>query len=418
MQGLIPKHTLIGAAGIEKEISMQKNFYLQYLLDFKGNRSQVVQELNKIIAQYDKLKGETVFHFNQDYYNTERNANDFLKLHWGNRFDGIFNAEVEYEKPKRYNRQESNILAEFFIHLSSTIQEDNAKRKAQLTNKSKFLNLLKECLQSFGLADLINQRDERIFKRYNVVVWYKLNREDQSASRILMSHKELEEEFLIPFHKKSSIILGGHIIKKATITKVLVTTTLLWHRDELELFSKWKKIQYSDQFVDEFAFAYECLNETNKYFKEPVSKIKNEISYKNGCLTFINQTRIEEIKAIKCKFDLARLVKFCEDLNTCSTLEMSIPVASLTRSIINFIPPIFEHDNFAQVVANYPFGKSVKSSLNRLQTSMKDVADYNLHSQAAKSDSLPNMTTVDFSPELDVLLSEVIKILKLENLKK
>ena len=40
------------------------------------------------------------------------------------------------------------------------------------------------------------------------------------------------------------------------------------------------------------------------------------------------------------------------------------------------------------------------------------MADHNIHSQARKKEVLPKPTQIDFTPELDLLLSEVVRKLK------
>ena len=107
------------------------------------------------------------------------------------------------------------------------------------------------------------------------------------------------------------------------------------------------------------------------------------------------------------------MISLCNELNQSSTAGSVHAVAALERIIINHIPPVFGFENFGQVVAQYNTGRSIKKKFERLHGSMKNISDNNLHSQISKTDSLPNMTQVDFSNDLDVLLAEVCKILKL-----
>jgi len=48
----------------------------------------------------------------------------------------------------------------------------------------------------------------------------------------------------------------------------------------------------------------------------------------------------------------------------------------------------------------------------QLENSTKQIGNLFLHTQARKAETLPNSTQVDFSSELDVLLSEVIRTLR------
>ena len=47
-----------------------------------------------------------------------------------------------------------------------------------------------------------------------------------------------------------------------------------------------------------------------------------------------------------------------------------------------------------------------------LDNSLRNIADNNIHSQVRKKEVLPTTTQVDFTPELDLLLSEIVRKLK------
>lgn len=82
----------------------------------------------------------------------------------------------------------------------------------------------------------------------------------------------------------------------------------------------------------------------------------------------------------------------------------------LVRSILNHVPPVFGFDSFAKVANNFPFATSVKLAMARLQGQARDGADFHLHQPIRKYETLPTERQVAFSPELDVLLGEVIRI--------
>ena len=46
-----------------------------------------------------------------------------------------------------------------------------------------------------------------------------------------------------------------------------------------------------------------------------------------------------------------------------------------------------------------------------LDTSSRKIANAHLHTQIRKKEILPNQTQVDFSNDIDVLLSEIVRIL-------
>ena len=81
----------------------------------------------------------------------------------------------------------------------------------------------------------------------------------------------------------------------------------------------------------------------------------------------------------------------------------------LVRTIANHVPPVFGCKNFAEVANNLAADKSLKKSLEHLDSSLKNIADYNLHQQIRQSESLPTGTQVDFKQDLDRLLEEVAR---------
>ncbi len=127
---------------------------------------------------------------------------------------------------------------------------------------------------------------------------------------------------------------------------------------------------------------------------------------------YVNTDRILEIKNIhNPDFDLSVLIKKCEELNITFKNAAYYSVAILVRSIIDHVPPIFEKRNFGEVSSNYGT-KSFKASMTQLDNSSRKIADSFLHNPIRKKEVLPSETQVDFSRELDVLLGEIVRILK------
>jgi hypothetical protein len=122
---------------------------------------------------------------------------------------------------------------------------------------------------------------------------------------------------------------------------------------------------------------------------------------------YVNPQRLTELKAIQNKdFDLTRLIRLCEELNVAYKYGLYYATAMLVRGIIDHIPPIFGHSNFASVSAQYG-SKSFKKQMEGLDTSLRNIADSYLHSHIKKKEVLNNSTQVNFSPALDVLLAEI-----------
>ena len=111
------------------------------------------------------------------------------------------------------------------------------------------------------------------------------------------------------------------------------------------------------------------------------------------------------------KYDLCKLIRLCEELNSSYLHKSYFAVAMLTRAIIDHIPLIFNCNNFPEVANNYQCDKSFKKSMQNLQNSLRNISDGILHSHIRNKESLPNETQVNFYSDLDLLLSEIARIL-------
>lgn len=124
--------------------------------------------------------------------------------------------------------------------------------------------------------------------------------------------------------------------------------------------------------------------------------------------------RIRELREINSQdFDLTKLIQLCEELNECYISECYFAVAMLTRAILDHVPPIFGIRNFPEVANNYSSGsKSFKQHMQHLDVSLRKIADSFLHQQIRSKEVLPNKTQINFSNDIDVLLGEIVRVLK------
>lgn len=151
-----------------------------------------------------------------------------------------------------------------------------------------------------------------------------------------------------------------------------------------------------------------------KWCEEKMNLLDNALPEKDVNKTLINRIRIEEIKKLNSKkFDFGKLIKLLEEVNDNYSLGNYFALSAVCRSIVDHIPPIFEKENFEQVASNYG-GKSIKKSFKRLNDSMKTIANIHLHEQIRKKEPLANINQIDFGPELDLLLVEIITIISKE----
>ncbi|MFC2015530.1 hypothetical protein ACFLUM_01210 [Chloroflexota bacterium] len=129
--------------------------------------------------------------------------------------------------------------------------------------------------------------------------------------------------------------------------------------------------------------------------------------------SFVNPTRLDELRGIEVSsFDLTKLIRLCEELNSCYANECHFATAMLTRAILDHVPPIFGFKSFREVANNYRGGSSFRDCMQHLDNFSRKIADSFLHMHIRGKETLPNATQVDSSSELDALLSEVVRILK------
>jgi hypothetical protein len=137
-----------------------------------------------------------------------------------------------------------------------------------------------------------------------------------------------------------------------------------------------------------------------------------EIKQAKDEIMFVDLVRIEELRAINSSlFDLGKLIKLCEELNVSYANTCYLVVPMLMRAILDHVPPIFGFQTFNEVANQYG-GKSFKKSMQHLQNSLRNIADSYLHLPIRKKETLPTRVQVNFSNDLDVLLAEIVRVLK------
>ncbi len=123
----------------------------------------------------------------------------------------------------------------------------------------------------------------------------------------------------------------------------------------------------------------------------------------------IDLSLIEQLKIIQNRdFDLTRLIKYCDEINDNFKSKNFSSVIFLARAILDNCSPIFGQPSFDAVAAQYG-GASFKSIAQRLNTSLKKIADHHVHKQIGKKEVLPVQEEIDFSNDLNFLLARMIE---------
>lgn len=139
---------------------------------------------------------------------------------------------------------------------------------------------------------------------------------------------------------------------------------------------------------------------------EPVQKTRDDM--------YIAGARLDSLRSLRSPlFDLQRLIRLCEEINSSWQHNNLIAVGALTRILLDHVPPVFGHSTFAQVAANMP--RSTKSVFEALEQSSRNIFDGLIHQMIRKKETLPTDQMVNFSQIIDVLLSEVIRVIEESN---
>ena len=128
---------------------------------------------------------------------------------------------------------------------------------------------------------------------------------------------------------------------------------------------------------------------------------------------YVDPHRILQLREVKsAQWDLQRLVRLLQELNIAHASESHMSTAMLVRAVADHVPPIFNVKNFSEVANNYPAPRSFSDQMKLLDTSLRKIADMHLHQPMRKTEVLPLAPQVDFRGALDVLLSEIVRLLQ------
>jgi len=397
----------------EKQITDYKVFYKTYLKGIK-NRSNALNALYPICERFRRIAPKSAFSNSTTWAKLEADTESVLKRYFGTEILKLYQMEIPAPPGKvTVPGIDKSFWLALLGTLANTFDSLNEKYKEECIYKNNFLSFVYDCLYSYGLHNYILQRDSDLYKRYNVIIVHQhKSKSKQCECRILLKAETLQSEVLFPYEKQLPIMIHGKLILPKSIYSVRITSTLLLD-DELELFALNRGFLWTSATKDEIDFAKNCQNETDSILRNPHLN-KDDQKFRNQIIYFVDPDRIKQIRKIKSKkFDLAKLIRICEELNNASATKNHITIPLLVRAVIDHIPPIFGHVSFSQVANNYSNGgRSFKKAMIRLENSLRNIADINIHSQVRSKEVLPTVIQADFTPELDLLLSEVVRILK------
>ena len=122
---------------------------------------------------------------------------------------------------------------------------------------------------------------------------------------------------------------------------------------------------------------------------------------------FLDQQTLLHLKLLNSsKFDMAKLIRFCEELNDNYGRGNYLSCVLIIRAVMNHIPPIFGEQTFSQVVSQS--GRSLKSILERLEDGARPIADLHTHMLIRPKESLPTKHQVEpYKASFEILIQEM-----------
>ncbi len=131
---------------------------------------------------------------------------------------------------------------------------------------------------------------------------------------------------------------------------------------------------------------------------------------------FVSRARIQEIESLsKGEFDTAKLAQLLVELNRAYEDDSYYSCLFLIRAVVDHIPPVFGKRSFSEITDNYAGGgRSFRDSMKHLGGSCRKFADGALHSQIREKEAVPTREQVEFRADIDALIGEVVRVLKIE----
>jgi hypothetical protein len=399
----------------EKQIETFKIFYKNNLQGIK-NRQVVLSQLYDLCIRFQKLTPHTIIISDPERSKLESETESFLKKYFSKNILELYHREIPTSAPKRkLPNPENKFWISFIDILSQSFEVVSEKSNQELNYKKNFLIFLNDCFFRYGLHPDILKRNIDIYKRYNIVLehHFKSPKTKQTELKSLMKLDILKNEFITPYENRFPIKINGKLIPFKSIYQIKITSTLLLD-DEIELFAAKNNFAWTEKNKEQLTFIYCCQDETETFHRNPYLIDQEKEKFRNQNVCFVNPTTIVELQKIKSKeYDLIKLIQLCKELNYATSTSNLFSTSLLVRAIIDHIPPIFGFKNFSEVANNYSGGtRSFKKSMQTLNNSLRNIADNNIHSQVRNKEVLTTTTQVDFTQELDLLLSEIVRILK------
>jgi hypothetical protein len=397
----------------EQVIEEYKSFYLKFL-DKPIHRKETLASLISLIRKFEDL-GQPLTPFNNDgSFAMMRKGERLLQDNFGEELLHLYNSVPKFEEKEISDYSGEKLATQFLYMLIEGLGQMTNEYQREFQYKKSILKRTYECLSNYGLHPAIQNRTDE-FASYNFTIHYSDNEEEVLAVVTRLTLERLRREYLKPYKHNVRMKFGGKLIHSERVTYVHISKSLL-KDNEIPLFGLKYGFEWSTKHKDSKLYSRVCQDVTDELFENPdLEKIENIASEKTH-QDYIDSGRIKDLESLsQTEIDVSVLIQLCYEINSAWEAELWFSVSSNVRTLLHHIPPIFGYDTFAQVAANHGGNKTKKSfkgNAGNLLNSLKHIADNNLHQKAGKAATMPNQIQVNFSPDLDVVLGEVIRILK------
>ncbi|MCW8911945.1 MAG: hypothetical protein OQK06_01370 [Flavobacteriales bacterium] len=336
-------------------------------------------------------------------------ANQMLNKHFDEKLIEEFDKEIKTEIKRSTDNSDHWGLVFLDIVVSGIQGVDQSKRD-KVKYQNQFLILLRDCLRDYGLHSSINKRNADIYGRYSIRIEYQDKKEDWCHYyKMNLTKQVLLDKYITPYLNDNKLRLGGKATTTDKVNSIIIKKSLL-KDEEIRLFLLKYNHLVKEHKSPEHKYFQLCPDVTEYVINEADVAITG-IEAPKHATAYVHESRMEELMKAQSEYDLAPLIQLCEELNLSWSNGHYMTIPMQVRTIMNFVSPIFGCKNFEGVANNYSGGgSSFKKHMTFLQSSLKHVADGQLHMQATKKQALPNSISVDYSSPLDALLAQVINV--------
>ena len=167
-------------------------------------------------------------------------------------------------------------------------------------------------------------------------------------------------------------------------------------------------LQLINANIDSIYEAYDLHSEVQILIDHLREIAEHPVEFQSISGSFINPQIVEQLCLVEgFKFDLSKIIQFCEELNSSFNTGNYLASSLLLRALINHIPPIFGHTTFQQVISQV--SKSRRELFKPLDDVARDVADLHTHDVIRHKEILPTKNQIEpFKANLEFLLQEVL----------